>query len=71
MNFNAPAEARTLIEAINTGDRFIIAFTRPGGVPPPPAMGGVYLGANAVTKVYAGANELSKVYVGTSLVFSG
>ena len=71
INFNAPAEARTLIEAINTGERFIIAFTRPGGVPPPPAMGGVYLGANPVTKVYAGANELSKVYVGTSLVFSG
>ena len=71
INFDAPAEARTLIEAINTGERFIIAFTRPGGVPPPPAMGGVYLGANAVTKVYAGANELSKVYVGTSLVFSG
>ena len=71
INFNAPAEARTLIEAINTGERFIIAFTRPGGVPPPPAMGGVYLGANAVTKMYAGATELSKVYVGTSLVFSG
>ena len=31
INFNAPAEARTLIEAINMGDRFIIAFARPGG----------------------------------------
>ena len=71
INFNAPAEARTLIEAINIGDRFIIAFTRPGGVPPTPAMGGVYLGANELSKVYVGANELSKVYVGTSLVFSG
>ena len=71
INFDAPAEARTLIEAINTGERFIIAFTRPGGVPPPPAMGGVYLGANELSKVYVGANELSKVYVGTSLVFSG
>ena len=27
INFNAPAEARTLIEAIDMGDRFIIAFT--------------------------------------------
>ena len=72
INFNAPAEARTLIEAINMGDRFIIAFTRPGGVPPPPAMGGVYLGANELSRrCTLGANELSKVYVGTSLVFSG
>ena len=71
INFNAPAEARTLIEAINTGDRFIIAFTRPGGVPPPPATEALYIGANAVTKAYAGADELSKIYVGTSLVFSG
>ena len=71
INFNAPAEARTLIEAINTGDRFIIAFTRPGGVTPPPATEALYIGANAVTKAYAGADELSKIYLGTSLVFSG
>ena len=71
INFDAPAEARTLIEAINTGGRFIIAFTRPGGVTPPPATEALYIGANAVTKAYAGADELSKIYVGTSLVFSG
>ena len=68
INFNAPAEARTLIEAINTGDRFIIAFTRPGGVTPPPATEALYIGANAVTKVYAGVTELSGVYLGTTRV---
>ena len=69
INFNAPAEARTLIEAINMGDRFIIAFARPGGVTPPPAVELLYLGADAVTKVYAGATELSRVYLGAIPVF--
>ena len=68
INFNAPAEARTLIEAINTGERFIIAFTRPGGVTPPPATEALYIGANAVTKAYAGAAELSRVYLGATRV---
>ena len=71
INFDAPAEARTLIEGINTGERFIIAFTRPGAVPPMPGTDALHIGANAVTKAYAGADELSKIYVGTSLVFSG
>ena len=69
INFNAPSEARTLIEAINMGDRFIIAFTRTGGVPPPPAAELLYLGADAVTKVYAGATELSRAYLGAAPIF--
>ena len=68
INFDAPAEARTLIEAINMGDRFIIAFTRPGAVPPMPGTDALYLGPEAVTKVYAGATELSRVYLGATRV---
>ena len=68
INFDAPAEARTLIEAINIGDRFIIAFTRPASVTPP-TVTNIHLGTDAITKVYAGATELSRVYLGAARLF--
>ena len=68
INFDAPAEARTLIEAINIGERFIIAFARPGAVPPMPTTENLYLGPATVNKVYAGTTELSRVYLGTARV---
>ena len=52
------AAAQTLMDNIATGDRFILAFTRPT---PPPSMGGIYLGSSPIPKVYLGVTEISRV----------